>query len=456
MADDLSRITVLLVDDEENILRALQRLLMDEDFEVETATSGEAALEKLQTLENVGLIVSDQRMPGMNGAEFLGRSQEFAPVAVRILLTGYSDINATIEAINRGGASRYLSKPWNDDELVQTIRDAVRHYALIAENKRLNTIIAQQNEELQEWNSNLKERVLQQTTAIRKKNEDVHAALERSQANYHGIINTLSSLVELRGKRTHQHSRNVAQLAVGAAKEMGIADEELETIRIASLLHDIGEIGIPERILIMPPESMKPEEFREYSQHPVRAQMLLDSIEELRPAALLVRHHHENMDGTGFPDKLSGEKIPLGARIIAYADQIDRAAMMCVEDVADQSLARAGLNLGSHLDPALQRAFKKIVRYCYFTDPKHEKLAIGSKHGSNTSSLIDDERTTIELELKPEQLQPSMILARNLFSGSGLLLLNKGEVLDDDRIKAVKRYYVLDPSDAGIFVLVKR
>src|ERR1039457_592901 len=122
MPDSQQRITVLLVDDEENILRALQRLLMDEDFDIETATSGEAALEKLQTLDNVGLIVSDQRMPGMNGSEFLGRSQEYFPHAQRILLTGYSDINATIEAINKGGAGRYLSKPWDDDDLIQAIR----------------------------------------------------------------------------------------------------------------------------------------------------------------------------------------------------------------------------------------------------------------------------------------------------------------------------------------------
>lgn len=432
------RITVLLVDDEENILKSLQRLLMDEDYDIETATSGEAALEKLKTLDKTGLIISDQRMPGMNGAEFLGRSQEFAPDAVRILLTGYSDINATIDAINRGGANRYLSKPWNDDELVQTIRDAVLQYKLIAENNRLNRIIVAQNEELQEWNNNLKGRVLQQTTAIRKKSEELQAALVGARASFHGIIDAFSNLVELRGKRTHQHSRNVAQLAVNAAKEMGIKDEELETIRIASLMHDIGEIGISERILLTPPEVMKPEEFREYSQHPVRAQLLLDHIEELRPAAILIRHHHEHFDGTGFPDKISGENIPLGARIIAFADQIDRAAMMCIDDIAEQSLARACLNLGRFLDPALHRAFKKVVRYCYFSDSRHE--------GS----------TTVELELNPEELQPGMILSRNVFSGSGMLLLHKELILDNSRIESVRRYYGLDPADTGIFVLVKR
>jgi response regulator RpfG family c-di-GMP phosphodiesterase len=438
MSEESQRITVLFVDDEENILKALQRLMMDEDFDIETALSGAAALEKLQSLTNVGLIVSDQRMPGMNGAEFLGRSREIAPNAERILLTGYSDISATIEAINLGGASRYLSKPWNDEELVQAIRDAVRQYELITENIRLNSIIKQQNEELQEWNSNLKARVLQQTTAIRMKSEEVQAALEVSRSSFHGVIEALSNLVELRGKRTHQHSRNVAQLAVNAARELGVKDDELETIRIASLLHDIGEIGMSERILLMPPETMKQDEFREYSQHPVRAQLLLDNIEELRPAALLIRHHHENFDGSGFPDKLSGEKIPFGARIIAFADQLDRAAMMCVDDVADQSLARVSLTMGKCLDPDLYRAFKKIVRYCYFSDAKHE----GAE--------------TVELELKPDKLKPGMVISRDLVSGSGLLLLHKGITLDELKIGSVKRYFGLDPGDSGVFVLVKR
>ncbi len=438
MADDKIRITILLVDDEENILRSLQRLLIDEDFAIETATSGEAALEKVKTLENVGLIVSDQRMPGMNGAEFLGRSREYAPDAGRILLTGYSDINATIDAINKGGASRYLSKPWNDEELIQVIRDAVRHYALVAENKRLNGIIAQQNEELQEWNNNLKGRVLQQTTAIRMKSEEVQAALELSRISFNGIIETLSTLVELRGKRTHQHSRNVAQLAVGAAKELGIKGAELENIRIASLLHDIGEIGIPEKIILMAPEAMDRDEFQEYCLHPVRAQLLLDHIIELRSAALLIRHHHENFDGTGFPDRISGDDIPLGSRLIAFADQIDNAAMEIDEDVADRSLARAALSLGKCLDPSLLQHFKKCVRSCY---------------GSMTKQK--PEVTTVLMELRPKELQPGMILANDLFSGTGLLLLHKGITFDAMQIAALKRYYTIDPSKTGVFVLVK-
>ncbi len=140
MSEEAISATVLFVDDEENILKSLQRLTMDEEFETETANSGEEGLKKLASLENVALIVSDQRMPGMNGAEFLAQSRQFAPEAMRMLLTGYSDISAAADAINKGGASRYLNKPWNDEDLLQTLQGAVETWRLGQENKRLQAM----------------------------------------------------------------------------------------------------------------------------------------------------------------------------------------------------------------------------------------------------------------------------------------------------------------------------
>jgi response regulator RpfG family c-di-GMP phosphodiesterase len=439
MSDELQRITVLLVDDEENILRSLQRLLMDEEFEIELATSGEAALEKLRNLENVGLIVSDQRMPGMNGAEFLGRSQEIAPHAVRILLTGYSDISATIAAINQGGASRYLSKPWNDDELVQVIRDAVRQYALIAENIRLNSVIARQNEELQEWNSNLKARVLQQTTAIRKKSEEVQSALEQVREDYHGMIAVLSGFMEMRGEDVLQHARKVTELSVNVAREMNLPADVIETIKTAGLLHDIGEIGISDRILMQTPENMSRDDFSVYSQHPIRGQMALINIEGLRPVGTLIRHHHENFDGSGYPNGLAGEAIPLGSRIIGFADKLTHISRGVSGDIAEASMGRIELMLGSFLDPALFRIFKKIAKYSFFTEssPDHSKL------------------TVLEYELRPEELKEGMTLSRSLISGTGMLLLYRGLELDTKKIQAIRNYYELDAPKKGIFVKAK-
>ncbi len=151
------RLGVLFVDDEENILNSMRRLFMDDGFEIFTATSGEQGLKILANTPNIALIVSDQRMPGITGAQFLEKAKTIRPDALRILLTGHSDINAVVDAINKGGAYRYLTKPWDDDVLRQSIREALKIYALTRENRRLNEIIREHNKKLRNWNTELEQ-----------------------------------------------------------------------------------------------------------------------------------------------------------------------------------------------------------------------------------------------------------------------------------------------------------
>lgn len=429
-------LTVLLVDDEPNILQALQRLLRRETFRIVTATSGEAALTLLSQLTNVALILSDQRMPQMYGAEFLSRSREYAPEAVRMLLTGYSDLGDAADAINHGGISRYLNKPWNDTELLQAVRNAVESYRMAQENLHLQELVRQQNEELQDWNRNLKDRVLQQTTTVRQKNEELRESMRQQKEAYQSMISSLVSLVEMRGARNRQHAQNVAKLSGLVASDLGLSKEEQETIRTASLLHDIGEIGISERILLNSPESLPHDDFAEYSQHPVRAQLLIDSLEDLRPAGILIRHHHEKFDGSGFPDQLAGDAIPLGARIIAYADLLDRAARQCSGSVAEQALKWTDIHIGKSLDPFLRGVFHKLTKYVYFPPPAFS--------GATESG---------ERDIKLSDLESGMTLSRSVYSGSGLLLLHSGVVVDATRIESLRRYNELDPFKTELYVL---
>ncbi len=163
-------VPILFVDDEVNILRSLQRLFFDEeDYEVHTAESGAEALDML---EKEGLrpavIVSDQRMPGMSGSEFLSEVRRRLPEAMRIILTGYADINAAVEAINVGAVYRYIMKPWDDDELKLAIRDAVAHYLLVQENRQLTEQLQHTNRQLEELNERLEQKVAERTTELRK------------------------------------------------------------------------------------------------------------------------------------------------------------------------------------------------------------------------------------------------------------------------------------------------
>ncbi len=160
--------TVLFVDDEKLILSALQRLTMDEDFSVVTASSGEKALKILEQTSDIGLIVSDQKMPGMTGVDLLEKAKGLAPDALRIILTGFSNITTAVDAINKGGAYRFISKPWDDGELLLMLREAVERFRLIRENRRLAELVKKQHTELKEWNTRLEQRVEEQTSEIRE------------------------------------------------------------------------------------------------------------------------------------------------------------------------------------------------------------------------------------------------------------------------------------------------
>lgn len=425
---------VLLVDDEENILRSIGRLLIEEEeITVETALSGEAGLEKLRGLSDVAVILSDQRMPGMSGAEFLERAREIAPDAVRMILTGYADINSTMDAINRGGASRYITKPWDDAMLLRTLQEGVGQYRMVRENRRLALLVERQNAELAEWNANLKKRVMDQTGTIRRRNDELSTANHRIKGAFEQTILAFSRLVELHGSRLKDHARNVTELTVRCAASLGIAGEELETLRVAALLHDIGAIGMDPNLIEVTGTVMTRDQFQRYRQHPVRGQAAVDAVEELRAAGLLIRHHHERFDGKGFPDGLAADAIPRGARIIGFADFVDRELGGVRTAAALQAiLALCKSRLGTMLDPELYDPMEQCLLELYrpVTDRPAERR---------------------EREYQPGDLHDGLEITRNLYSGTGILLLTAGAVLDGSMIASILRYYRIDPPDGGVY-----
>jgi putative nucleotidyltransferase with HDIG domain len=427
---------ILFVDDEENILRSLQRLFMDEEVEVFTASSGPEGLAILTREKEIGVIVSDQRMPEMTGVDFLEKSKAISPQAIRILLTGYADVNAAIDAINRGGTFRYLNKPWNDEELVQTVKGAVQMYRLHSENKRLAGIVKKQNAELKKWNTELETIVQEQTMDLQKSYDSLRAVNSRLRANFKNTIVAFSGLIELRDKRMRTHSRNVAEVSMNVAKQLGLESEQREAVMVAALLHDIGKIGISDLMLVREAEQMNYAEREEHLLHPVRGQAAIDRIDELREAGLIIRAHHENYDGTGFPDGLKKAEIPLGARIIALADYIDNKIRKAMGAKGFDSLRKeVELQKGIRFDPKLVPVVLAQAEAFY------KKIRPRTDH--------------IEIELLPNDLQEGMEASRDVFSGTGILLLTKGTVLARASIMLLKRYYDLDPANQGVFVSVK-
>jgi len=424
---------VLFVDDEENILHAVERLFMDEGVEVFTASSGKRALEVLAAHPEMAVIVSDQRMPEMTGVDFLEKSRVVASAAVRILLTGYADVNAAIDAVNRGGIYRYLAKPWNDEELLQTVKGAVQMHMLIRENKRLNAVVQKQNEELKRWSQELEVIVQEQTMELQKSYDSLRAINAKLRTNFKNTIMAFAGLVELRDPRMRAHSRNVAEVCGLVAKELELGTGEREILVIAALLHDIGKIGIPDFLLKQDAEQMNYEAREEYIKHPLRGQAAVDTIEELRSAGLIIRSHHESYDGSGFPDELKKKEIPPAASILALVDYIDvknrrYGSALSFAAIRKEVEEQAGTRFDPKLAPVV--------------------LAVAEKYYRKRTVTTE----AVEVELSPDELAQGMELNRDVLSGTGILLLGKGKVLGKTSIELLRRYYKIDPPNQGIFI----
>jgi response regulator RpfG family c-di-GMP phosphodiesterase len=428
--------TVLCVDDERSILRALQRLLMEEACEVVSAQSGAEALDLLHEIADVALIISDQRMPSMTGVEFLSQAKEIAPQALRVMLTGYADMEATMNAVNQGEIWRYLTKPWDDDALILLVRDALQRYHLEQENARLRAEIEKKNAELASWNERLKQRVLSQTDRIRQKSEELARSNKSLRQSFDQVLNSFVCLLELRDKKQRNHAFNTAAIAANMAQILGLDRAELKDVRAAALLHSIGKLGIDEKILRKPESALDDKQWRAYRQYTVRGETALNPIEELRRAGILIRHLLEFYDGSGTPDGLQGEQIPRGSRIIALAEYLDRRI--------NESGASLGLVLqqvkdllGTRFDPALYKPLAEAA----------------GGHYSDQKAVVEHAR---RCELEPRELAVGMMVLRDVYSGTGLLLLQKGSVLSAENIRSLKHYYASDPPERRVQVLVKR
>ncbi|HHT9139031.1 MAG TPA: HD domain-containing phosphohydrolase, partial [Candidatus Wunengus sp. YC60] len=299
--------TILIVDDEENILNTLERLLEDEGYKLFFANSGNKGLEIIKQ-EDIQLIISDHRMPGMDGLKFLNETKKISPDTIRVMLTGYADVETAIKAINEGEVYRFVTKPWNNIELLNTVKQGVEYYNLQKELERLNKLIQSQNTELKEWNFRLEQKVTDQTKNIRDLFLDA--------------ITSLVFALEAKDKYLEGHSRRVTEYATGICEKMYLSKEYTEDVKLGSLLHDIGKIGIKESILDKKKKLTK-EEYDHIQTHVLIGERILTPIIKNETVIRIVRYHHERIDGSGYPDGLKGTVIPLEARIVAVADAYD-------------------------------------------------------------------------------------------------------------------------------------
>lgn len=420
---------LLFVDDEENILSSLTRLFRREGYGIFTAAGGSAGLEVLKQ-QKISLILSDQRMPEMIGAEFLARAKEIAPDAVRIMLTGHTDIKSAMEAINRGQVYRFITKPWNDEEIKLTVKEALRNYELVEENKALNELTARQNEELRDLNQNLEKKVDERTAEVRR----LYSQLNES---FFDAIWAFAGIVEVYDPFLGSHSKRVAAMARAVAMDMGIDEKEVDIIEAAALLHDIGLIAVPRAIMIKAVNSLSRDEAAIVQQHPVLGQEMIKGVENLRPVGTLIRHHHERFNGKGYPDGLSGRAIPLGARIISLCDLFDElqnkrqsSKMVPALDILRIFLA----DTGGFFDPDVVAVLKAQI----------EQME------------VPEVKEPAEIAVPIKSLRAGMRLALPIITVEGKLLIGQDSVLTDAIVDRLRQFDRLGHIDGDAFVYKKQ
>ncbi len=279
-----SKARVLFVDDDANLLASLRRQFTAK-YEVTTAQSGSAALQVLASSEPFAVLVSDLKMPGMDGIQLLSQTARMFPNIMRILLTGFADFHNAVEAVNQGFVYRFLIKPCPPEVLDQALTDAVRHHGLMEAQCELHS-------------------------------------LQRFKHLFEGIVRGFSAMVEARDPYLAGHQSRVAALSCAMAQELGFSPEDLDTLRIAAMLHDIGKVYVPTDFLNRP-GVLRNEEFSIIKMHPDVGYDILKNLGDDWPVATIIRQHHERMNGSGYPLGLTGREIDKGARVIAVADVVE-------------------------------------------------------------------------------------------------------------------------------------
>ena len=321
----------LVVDDEPGVRRSLARMLQAQGFQCFEASTGLEALELLERIGETPLIVSDMRMPELDGIGFLEAVRRRYPDTSVIMLTGLSDTTTAVDCLHLGAAD-FLLKPISMNELQARVARALEKRALVLQNRY--------------YQENLERRV--------------HEQAQRIQELFLQGVQMLARALEAKDAYTRGHSIRVSRYAVATARRMGFQGALLDGIRLGGELHDIGKIGTRESVLHKP-GSLTAEEFRQISEHPILGERMLSPLARESPDVLrIVRSHHERLDGRGFPDGLRGERIPVEARIVAVADAFD--AMTTRRPYREsrppeQAMAELRRVAGTQLDPEAVEAF---------------------------------------------------------------------------------------------------
>jgi putative nucleotidyltransferase with HDIG domain len=330
---------ILIADDEEAIREVISTLLEAKGYRCGIAPNGQVALEHFKK-EPPSLVLSDIVMPEMDGLKLLARLRDLDPDVPVIMVTAMHDIAIALEAI-RNGAYDYILKPFEKDQLYMSVGRALEHRRLVMENRS--------------YQSDLEQLVAERT-------QQLSLALRDLEQSYDHTLEALGGALDAKDAETEGHCQRVTAFTIRMAEAMGVDKVALRHIARGAFLHDIGKMGIPDSIL-RKPGPLTADERTVMRRHCDIGFDVLKRIPFLKEAAEIVLTHQECFDGTGYPQGLKGEDIPVGSRIFAVADTLD--AMISdrpYRKALPISVAREEIrkNAGTQFDPRVVAVFLSV------------------------------------------------------------------------------------------------
>lgn len=402
--------TLLIVDDEKNILNSLRRVFEPLNYKVLTAQSAQEGLTILDN-QSIDVIISDMRMPIMDGAAFLKVAAQKWPETRRLLLTGHAEVDSAISAINEGKIDFYINKPWNNEQLIKIVYEARETKLLRERNLELQNLLAKQNEELKILNQNLEAKVEERTLQLRK-------AYDTLETVYDCAIEVFLSIVDLYDEPFASSGRNIANHARLLASSFRLPEDEIRNIYLSAMLHSLGKVGLPHKIKTKPLKSMTKSEFEEFAQYPALGAQAFTPFKPLDQVAENILNHRERFDGTGFPNHLKGMEIPLAARIVGIiVDYYDlQSGLIYPVKMSPQDACNHIIDHKVHYDPEVLSVFLKTLDHIPAETQKNAEMKL----------------------VMVNHLKPGMILARDLISKHGFVLIPKDKVCTPELINKVK------------------
>lgn len=410
---------ILLVDDEEIVLVALRETLKREGYEVVTALNAVQALEILKSTQ-FSVIITDQQMPMMTGLEFLAQVKQTQPDTTRILITAVLSLTTVIDAINKGEIYRFIVKPWLREELLATVKNAVQRYELICRNAVLQATTLAMNEKLGRLNQSLSEQMAK-VASQNQQLEELNAALaENLKRSVELCVQTMQTFYPTLGSR----ARRVFSVCKAIADHLNLPRDQRQVLEFSAWLHDIGLVGVPRQLIKRwqtSPETLEEAELVLVQQHPILGQELVGFMHHLRSVGTVIRSHHERYDGKGYPDGLAGDEIPWLGRLLAVAANY-------AESRHDDALTVEAIriNSGTVFDPEAVRVFARSLPTAVV--PRKER------------------------EVMLAELRPGMVIAKGIYTASGILLIPEGQTLSEPYIDKLHNHNRVNPISQTLLV----